>query len=147
MLLFDGNDPGSRIVGLSYYIRQEGNVAPTQGFVGENDPYHRHLGLCLGAGGVIGDSTTTEEECAARGGSKSTGADGWMAHAWVVPGCESPWGVFSGENPVLDATMAEATGGEGTAGCAASVARDRYDLSPGASDLRETGAGDEASGR
>jgi hypothetical protein len=26
---------------------------------------------------------------------------GWMVHAWVVPGWESPRGVFSHENPDL----------------------------------------------
>jgi len=26
---------------------------------------------------------------------------GWMVHAWVVPGWESPDGVFSHENPNL----------------------------------------------
>jgi hypothetical protein len=147
MLLFDGTDPDSRIVGLSYYVRQDGTAEPTQGFVGDNDHYHRHFGLCIGAGGVIGDSTTTEEECAARGGRKGSGMDGWMSHAWVVPGCESPWGVFSGENPLLDSAMGDASGDADSGGCAASEARDRYDLSPGASDLSVTAPTDEASGR
>jgi hypothetical protein len=147
MLLFDGTDPDSHIVGLSYYIREDGTAPPTQGFVGDNDTYHRHFGLCIGAGGVIGDSTLTEEECNAIGGSKSNGTDGWMSHAWVVPGCESPWGVFSGENPVLDRNVLEHSGEEGSEGCAASESRDRYDLSPGESDLAVSGASDQASGR
>lgn len=146
MLLYDGNDPDSRIVGLSYYVRLDGSAAPSQGFIGENDQYHRHVGLCIGRGGVIGDSTTTEEECNARGGSKSNGTDGWMSHAWVVPGCESPWGVFSGENPILDDSLGDATGQDGSEGCAGSEARDRYDLSPGESDLAIRGATEEASG-
>lgn len=133
MLLYDGTEPDSRIVGLSYYIQLEGDNQPTQGFTGTNDHYHRHIGLCVGAGGVIGDSTTTEEECAERGGVKASGTDGWMSHAWVVPGCESPWGVFSAVNPVLDAALNEATGTE--EGCAASEAAARYDLSPGRSSL------------
>ncbi|HEX7132811.1 MAG TPA: hypothetical protein VF228_09555 [Iamia sp.] len=147
MLLFDGTDPDSRIVGLSYYVRQDGTASPTQGFVGENDSYHRHFGLCIGAGGVIGDSTLTEEECAAIGGTKSNGTDGWMSHAWVVPGCESPWGVFSGENPILDGPLGEATGDDGAEGCTASESRERYDLAPGESDLSTNGTSDEASGR
>ncbi len=147
MLLFDGTDPESRIVGLSYYVRLDGTAEPTQGFVGDNDTYHRHFGLCIGAGGVIGDSTTTEEECASRGGRKSNGVDGWMSHAWVVPGCESPWGVFSGENPLLTSTMGEASGDPDSGGCAASEVRDRYDLSAGESDLSVTAPTDEASGR
>jgi hypothetical protein len=147
MLLFDGTDDDSRIVGLSYYVRQDGTASPTQGFVGENDSYHRHFGLCIGAGGVIGDSTLTEEECNAIGGSKSNGTDGWMSHAWVVPGCESPWGVFSGENPILDGPLGEATGDDGAEGCSGSEARNRYDLSPGESDLGVSAASEEAGGR
>ncbi len=148
MLLFDGTEADSRIVGLSYYVQQEGTAGPTQGFVGENDSYHRHFGLCFKPGeGIVGDSTTTEEECAARGGAKLDGFEGWMSHAWVVPGCESPWGVFSGENPILDGALEEATGDEGAEGCAASEARERYDLSPGQSDLGLSDETDEASGR
>jgi hypothetical protein len=148
MLLFDGTEQDSRIVGLSYFVQQEGEAGPTQGFVGDNDSYHRHFGLCFKAGaGIVGDSTTTEEECAARGGVKLDGFTGWMSHAWVVPGCESPWGVFSGENPLLDGGVGEATGDDGAEGCAASGARDRYDLSPGQSDLGVSGSSDEASGR
>ena len=26
----------------------------------------------------------------------------WMGHLWQVPGWESPWGLFSGENPVIN---------------------------------------------
>jgi hypothetical protein len=133
MILYDGTDPGSRVVGLSYYIRLDGSAQPTQGFTGDNDHYHRHLGLCVGPGGVIGDSTTTDEECAARGGVKAEGTDGWMSHAWVVPGCESPWGVFSAVNPLLDGSLGRATGTQ--EGCAGSGVRDRYDLAPGQSDL------------
>ena len=140
MLLFDGTDPESRIVGLSYYVRLEGNAAPTQGFIGENDVYHRHYGLCIGPGGVIGDSTTSEAACTAMGGRKAVGTDGWMSHAWVVPGCESPWGVFSGENPLLDNGVGQQSSQDGSEGCAGSLARERYDLSPGETDLLVRGA-------
>jgi hypothetical protein len=53
-----------------------------------------------------------------------------MSHAWVVPGCESPWGVFSGATPLLDGQLGEQSGKNGGA-CAGSKARARYDLSPG----------------
>lgn len=145
MLLYDGTEEDASIVGLSYYISLDGNASPTQGFVGQNDSYHRHFGLCIGAGGVIGDSTTTDEECAARGGRKSSGFAGWMSHAWVVPGCESPWGVFSGENPILDDHLGDASGQDG-GGCAGSEARERYDLDAGQSDLAVSGA-DQAAGK
>lgn len=129
MLLYDGDGPDARIVGLSYYLRLDGTAPPTQGFTGANDHYHRHIGLCVGSGGVIGDSSLTAEECAARGGVRSTGSNAWMSHAWVVPGCESPWGLFSAVNPVLDGALADASGTNDGA-CRASSVQDRYDLSP-----------------
>jgi len=36
-----------------------------------------------------------------RGGHKVLLIDIWMMHAWVVPGFECSWGVFSGECPEL----------------------------------------------
>ena len=97
MLLYD--DRG-KIVGLSYYARSE---TEPEGFAGPNDHWHRHVGLCIDADNpfVIGDEDTTEEECRHRGGVKADGADGWMVHAWVVPGWDSPQGVFSAENAQL----------------------------------------------
>jgi hypothetical protein len=130
MILYDGTDPDSHVVGLSYYIRHDGPSEPTQGFTGNNDHYHRHDALCVNETGVIGDSTTTEEECAARGGRKADGKAGWMSHAWVVPGCESPWGIFSGASPVFDSELPKHSGEDG-GGCAGSGVRSRFDLSPG----------------
>lgn len=127
MLLYDGNGEDASIVGLSYYILHEGDAEPSQGFTGPNDHFHRHIGLCTSAAGVIGDSSTTEEECEARGGTKSDGDAGWMNHVWIVPGCESPWGMFSGATPVLDGTIAQ-TSGEDGGGCAGSSVRARYGM-------------------
>jgi hypothetical protein len=110
MLLYDGTGPDAHMVGLSYYIIKEGDAEPTVGFGGNNDHYHRHVGLCVRGTTVVGGSNTTEEDCAARGGRKQNGGAGWMSHAWVVPGCESPWGMFSGENPKLDDATGAASG-------------------------------------
>jgi hypothetical protein len=140
MLLFGGTSDESRLVGLSYYVILEGEAQPTQGFTGDNDHYHRHFGLCIGEGGVIGDSTTSDAECEAMGGRKAEGSAAWMSHAWVVPGCESPWGVFSGINPLLDQYLPEET--DGPDPCSGSSVQDRYDLSPGESDLLVTGGND-----
>ena len=79
---------------------------------------------------MIGDSSLSAEECAERGGRKTGGESGWMMHAWVVPGCKSPWGVFSGATPMLDNVLQSNSGTDG-GGCAGSGVRDRYDLSPG----------------
>jgi hypothetical protein len=140
MILYDGTDDDSRVIGLSYYIKQEGDAEPTQGFTGNNDHFHRHIGLCVNASGVIGDSTTTVEECEAMGGKKANGDNGWMNHAWVVPGCESPWGMFSGASPVLDGALTDNSGSDG-GGCAGSGVRDRYNLDPGAIENTPTQVG------
>jgi hypothetical protein len=99
-LIYDGISPTSRIVGLMYYSMSD--QAP-DGFAGPNDHWHRHSGVCTaGSGDVLfpPDSSVTADQCAKAGGfyMKITG---WMVHAWVVPGWESPAGVFSHENPDL----------------------------------------------
>jgi hypothetical protein len=105
MLLYDESGLDAEMVGLSYYFAsgEEGDDdAPVpEGFAGPNDQWHAHLGLCIGSGGVIGPESLTEQECEAIGGSKADGGGRYMVHAWVVPGWESPWGVFSGEQPDL----------------------------------------------
>lgn len=129
MLLFDGTGDDANILGLSYYVVKPGDDEPAAGFTGDNDHYHRHVGLCVKGTMVIGDTTTTAEDCAAMGGVKADGSDGWMNHVWSVPGCESPWGLFSGINPVLDGALGN-TAGQG-APCSSSGSRTRFDLTPG----------------
>lgn len=132
MILYDGKSDDAHVVGLSYYQWHPGDNKPTQGFTGDNDHGHRHIGLCSSPTGVIiGDSTTTESDCEARGGSKDSGKAGWMSHAWVVPGCESPWGVFSAASPLLDNALGKASPDDG-GHCAGSDVRDRYRLGAGA---------------
>jgi len=110
MLLYDGNGLDARIVGLSYYLVGSPDAAPTVGFAGGNTEYHRHVGLCVRGTLVVGNEQTTPEDCAARGGVKNDGSRTWMAHAWVVPGCESPWGVFSAANPKLTPELGTRSG-------------------------------------
>ena len=102
MLLYDGTDPTSSIVGLSYYVFSDTEPSP---FVGPNDHWHQHIGLCIKDGVVVGGESTTVAECAARGGAKANVGNGWMVHAWVVPGWESPQGVFSPEHSGLTADL------------------------------------------
>jgi hypothetical protein len=144
MVLYDGDGPDAHVVGLSYYLLLKGESEPSQGFTGANDHFHRHVGLCTQpGGGVIGDSTTTAEQCKARGGVKADGSIGWMSHAWVVPGCESPWGVFSGASPTLDLPLATVSG-QNDGACSASGVRHRYDLRPGGK--QPSGTGESAGG-
>jgi hypothetical protein len=99
MLLYNGTDPTSQIVGLSYFLSSPSG-AP-EGFAGPNDHWHQHIGLCIKNSVVVGGETTTPEECARRGGQKVGLKNMWMVHAWVVPGWDSPQGVFSPEHPGL----------------------------------------------
>jgi hypothetical protein len=102
-LIYDGTSPTSRIVGLMYF--GFGGTAP-EGFAGPNDHWHRHSNVCTKfQNGVLDvpfppDADVTQEQCASVGG-RYMAITGWMVHAWVVPGWESPAGVFSHENPNL----------------------------------------------
>lgn len=79
------------------------------------------------------------------GGVKQGGEAGWMNHVWTVPGCESPWGVFSGANPILDAKISQQSG-KNDGGCAGSGVLDRYDLSAGGPEVSLSGSRNLASG-
>ncbi|MBW3614519.1 MAG: hypothetical protein KY439_04310 [Actinobacteria bacterium] len=91
MLLFDGDSPDSRLVGLSYYVI---GAVPPEGFAGPADHWHQHLQTCLTREGpaFAGDGY---RQC------RASGRNSWMLHAWVVSGRESPQGVFSDENARL----------------------------------------------
>lgn len=109
MLLYNGNEPTSELVGLSYGML--GDEAP-EGFTGPNDEWHVHPSLCIVGSMVVGPDSTPEEMCESIGGRKGMGFDKpmWMGHLWQVPGWESPWGLFSGENPTLNLATADLEG-------------------------------------
>ena len=66
-----------------------------------------------------------------------------MSHAWVVPGCESPWGVFSAASPVLDDALGADNSGPG---CAGSSVRERYGMGEAPEVEGETAASSESIG-
>jgi hypothetical protein len=96
--IYDGVSPDSQIVGLMYYANS--NV---EGFAGPNDHWHRHSNVCVKFGGegievpFPADAEVTKEQCTETGATLMP-ITGYMVHAWVVPGWESPQGVFSHEN-------------------------------------------------
>ncbi len=103
--IFDGISPSSKIVGLMY-VSIAGGPAPA-GFAGPNDHWHRHMNLCIqyGSKGKISvpfapDRDVTLSQCDAVHGQFMPRTV-WMVHAWVVPGWESPKGVFSHSDPDL----------------------------------------------
>jgi hypothetical protein len=88
------------VVGVMY---ESLNATAPTGFIGPNDHWHRHANVCIQiGGGKIGvpfaaDQDVTPQECRDVHGifmNKTV----WMVHAWVVPGWESPQGVFSHDN-------------------------------------------------
>ena len=99
-LIYDGTDPASKVIGVMYLSL---SVLPPAGFAGPNDHWHRHTNTCVeyGASGIVvpfaADSDVTEAQCSALHGSFMR-ETAWMVHAWVVPGWESPRGVFSHDN-------------------------------------------------
>ncbi|HEY8545140.1 MAG TPA: hypothetical protein VIL36_08835, partial [Acidimicrobiales bacterium] len=101
MLLFNGNDPTSELVGVSYAMFGE-EPSESDGFVGPNDTWHEHPSLCTIGVFVVGPDHTPDDLCASVGGSKLRDYPLWMSHLWQVPGWESAWGLFSGENPAIN---------------------------------------------
>ena len=106
MLLYNGNAPTSELIGLSYAVLGD---EPPEGFVGPNDEWHEHPSLCIVGTLVVGPDSTPDELCESIGGSKGMPWEKpmWMGHLWQVPGWESPWGLFSGENPVVNMATAD----------------------------------------
>ena len=125
ILLYSGNDDGSRLIGLSYLVVSHPGITPTQGFTGDNDEYHTHKQLCRRENVIVGDSLTPDDVCRQLGGTLQREDDRFMMHVWLIPGCESPWGMFSAANPLIDnAVMSNPT----TTGspCTSSQIRHRY---------------------
>lgn len=105
MLLFNGTEPTSELVGLSYAALSD---EPPEGFVGPNDTWHAHPALCMLGGLVVGIDGTPKELCESVGGNIASGLDNLqMAHYWPVPGWQSEWGLFSAENPNLNVTTSD----------------------------------------
>ena len=100
-LIYEGTNPTSKIIGMMYI---GGGTTPPDGFVGPNDHWHRHSAVCVkyGPGGIEvpfpADADITPKQCQDVHG-QFMAITVWMVHAWVVPGWESPLGVFSHDNP------------------------------------------------
>jgi hypothetical protein len=96
---YDGSGDDARLAGLSWFVQQPAGVTtPPEGFPGDNDMWHTHAQLCYrnGAGGVVVGSEISDEECARRNGQNRGLPGVWMIHAWIMPGYENYYDVFSG---------------------------------------------------
>ncbi len=100
--IYDGTTPTSRVIGVMY--TSLGSGAAPAGFAGLNDHWHQHANVCIQnrADGIHvpfpADRDVTPAMCSAVQGTFMRETV-WMVHAWVVPGWESPLGVFSHDNP------------------------------------------------
>ena len=103
-LIYDGTKPDSRVAGLMYY---SATMRIPQGFAGANDIWHYHTNVCIvnGANGSIdtpfGADTTVSQAMCKRVHGGLLQKTQWMLHAWVVPGYDSPEGVFSHDNAAI----------------------------------------------
>ena len=94
--IYDGTHPDSRIAGLFYMTGKEN----PEGFAGPNDTWHVHHDICIVTNnGVIdaplgADHEATDAECKAVHGNLLKQTQ-FLLHVWVVPGYESPQGVYS----------------------------------------------------
>jgi hypothetical protein len=101
--LYSGLEPTSVVVGVMY----GGNVD----FAGNNERWHHHDDVCVARtpsadGGYETYSESegmTAAQCAAKDGQYTAHA-GPLMHVWAVPGWESPIGVFSHDNPLVQCT-------------------------------------------
>ncbi len=113
MLIYDGTDPDSRLVGFMYMGTAAGG-GPPQGFAGPNDIWHYHTNTCLvfrpdgSTDSPLGaDSENVDPKfCQSLGGVLIENT-GYMLHVWTVPGWENPLGVFHETHPAI--TCADGT--------------------------------------
>jgi hypothetical protein len=103
-LIYDGTHPDSRIAGLMYLGT---GLRLPQGFAGYNDVWHYHTDACYvmkPSGGIdvpFGiDTSVTKTMCDGVHGQLLTRTP-YMLHVWVVPGYDSPQGVFSHDNEAI----------------------------------------------
>jgi len=97
MLLFDSLTRGEpmELIAYSYWVASDG---PPEGFSGNTDEWHPHVGMCFENGWLKDDNLPDRRACP---GDWVNGSDLWMLHAWIVPGVENVYGDFAVVNPLL----------------------------------------------
>lgn len=94
--MYAGTKPTSRVAGLFY----ASTVENPEGFAGPNDVWHAHRNACIvrtptGIDAPLGaDQPVTKRQCDAVGGMLIRQTQ-QLLHVWVVPGFESPEGVYA----------------------------------------------------
>lgn len=93
-LQYDGMGDDAPLAGMSWFTVSPGG--PPEGFPGANDWWHTHSTLCYRANGVVVGNEISDDDCARLGGANRALPGVWMTHAWIVPGYEDRYDVFSG---------------------------------------------------
>ena len=96
MLLFEELERGKspELIAFSYWVASPDRP---EGFAGDTDEWHRHVGMCF-ENGWLREENIPRDAC---DGDWVNGLDLWMLHAWVVPGLENQYGQFAVVNPLL----------------------------------------------
>jgi hypothetical protein len=103
-LIYDGTQPTSRIAGLMYL---GAGLRIPQGFTGPDDVWHYHTNVCTiyhPDGSIdtpFGADTTVSKALCDGAGGKLAARTPYMLHVWVVPGYDSPQGIFSHLNEAI----------------------------------------------
>lgn len=102
-LMFDGNMPHSQLTGMMFLVNS--GPLPPDGFIGDNDHWHRHGELCTTTRDghpYIAAEHATDAECAALGGTNVSYDTQWMVHVWLpVYDGWLPTDVFNKTHPHL----------------------------------------------
>jgi hypothetical protein len=100
-LQYNGNTPGSVLIGMSYYVRTT-NGLPPEGFAGDNDYWHHHPTLCTNPStGVAFGANTTDQGCADSGGVNLHMQNYYMLHVWLVDDIEYVADVHAPMHPCI----------------------------------------------
>lgn len=95
MLLAEGTAETDRLLAIVYWVENSDDRSrPPEGFEGKFDVWHRHRVVCDLHGEMqTGDTddALTLESCVEEGGRVES-PGGWMLHAWIFPGVDSPSG-------------------------------------------------------
>jgi hypothetical protein len=93
-LQYDGDGDDAPLAGMSWLTIS--GAAPPPGFPGDNDWWHTHSTLCYSGPGTVIGNEISDEQCKEIGGQNRQLPGVWMSHAWIVPGYEDRYDVFSG---------------------------------------------------
>jgi hypothetical protein len=93
-LQYGGDGDDAPLVGMSWLTFSQNGPPP--GFPGDNDWWHTHSTLCYSGPNTVIGNELSDADCAKIGGTNRALPGVWMSHAWIVPGYEDRYDVFSG---------------------------------------------------